>query len=256
MRILYLGNNLVGWKILSWLKRQEEEIVGLLIHPPGKQKYANEIIETAGLAESQIFYGPELKEPAVVKKISDLSPDIGLSILFDYILKDDFIRLYPKGIINLHPAYLPYNRGQYPNVWSIVENTPAGVTLHYIDVGIDTGEIIARRKVPVEPIDTGESLYRKLETASVDLFKQTWPRIRAERHSPTTQKMDSGTYHRTEDTRTIDRIDLDRMYRAGDLINIVRARTFPPHHGAYFLDGDRKVYLRLQLYYEGEEKRR
>jgi len=256
MRILYLGNNRVSWEILSWLKRQKEEIVGLVIHPTGKQKYANEIIETAGLAESQIFCGSELREPTMVKKISDLSPDIGLSILFDYILKDDFIRLFPKGIINLHPAFLPYNRGQYPNVWSIVENSPAGVTLHYIDAGIDTGEIITRCKVPVEPIDTGESLYRKLETASVELFKKTWPQIRAERLSPITQKRDSGTYHRVEDTETIDRIDLDRMYRAGDLINIIRARTFPPHHGAYFLNGHRKVFLRLQLYYESEEKRR
>ena len=256
MRILYLGNNRVGWELLSWLKRQEEEIVGLVIHPPGKQKYANEIIETAGLEESQIFYGPELREPAVVKKIAELSPDIGLLVLFDYILKEKFIRLFPKGIINLHPAYLPYNRGQYPNVWSIVENTPAGVTLHYIDAGIDTGEIIARCRVPVEPIDTGESLYRKLETASVELFKQSWSRIRVECLLPTTQEKDSGTYHRTEDTETIDRIDIDRLYRAGDLINIIRARTFPPYHGAYFLDGDRKVYLRLQLYYEGEEKRR
>ena len=256
MRILYLGNNRVGWEILSWLKRQGGEIVGLVMHPPGKQKYANELLETASLAESQIFYGPELREPAVVKKISELSPDIGLSILFDYILKDEFIGLFPKGIINLHPAYLPYNRGQYPNVWSIVEQTPAGATLHYVDAGIDTGEIIARTRVSVEPIDTGESLYHKLENASIELFKKTWPLIQAGHASPIAPEKESGTYHRTKDTETIDCIELDRMYRARDLINIIRARTFPPYHGAYVLDGDRKVYLRLQLFYETEEKRR
>jgi len=50
----------------------------------------------------------------------------------------------------------------------------------------------------------------------------------------------------------IDEIDLDRTYTARELIDIVRARTFPPHRGAYFRVGQRKVYLRLQLFYEND----
>jgi len=52
-----------------------------------------------------------------------------VSVLFDYILKPDFLGMFPGGTINLNPALLPYNRGQYPNVWSIVEGTPAGATI-------------------------------------------------------------------------------------------------------------------------------
>jgi methionyl-tRNA formyltransferase len=250
MRILYLGNNRVGWKILSWLKNQGEEIVGLVVHPPSKQKFASEIIDTAGLSEAHIFDGSQLRNPKVISKISDLQADIGLSILFGFILKEEFIRIPKHGIINLHPAYLPFNRGQYPNVWSIVEKTPAGISLHYIDKGIDTGKIIARNMVAIEPIDTGETLYHKLEQESIDLFKNTWPRIRTGRIPYISPEDTIGTYHRTKDTETIDHIDLNRMYRAEDLINIIRARTYPPYHGAYFIEGDRKVYMRLQLYYD------
>ena len=75
----------------------------------------------------------KLKEPKVLEAIDALQPDIGLSILFDYILRSEFLELCPLGVVNLHPSYLPYNRGQYPNVWSIMDGTPAGVTLHYID---------------------------------------------------------------------------------------------------------------------------
>jgi len=250
MRILYLGNNWVGWQVLKWLKKQSEEIVGLVVHPPHNQKYGSEILKAADLPSSGVFDGSELHKPEVTKAIRDLAPDIALSVLFHYILKPEFLAVFPQGIVNLHPAYLPYNRGQYPNVWSIIEGTPAGVTLHYIDVKIDTGDIIAQREVPVEPVDTGEILYRKLEQASVELFQETWPLIKEGKATRMPQSGEAGTYHLTKDVESVDKIDLDRIYIARDLINILRARTFPPYKGAYFTSNGRKVYLSLQLGYD------
>ena len=90
--------------------------------------------------------------------------------MFGYILRPNFLRLIPRGCVNVHPALLPYNRGAYPNVWSIVDGSPAGVTIHFVDEGIDTGDIIAQAQVVIEPVDTGESLYRKLERGAVALF--------------------------------------------------------------------------------------
>ena len=156
----------------------------------------------------------------------------------------------PAGCVNCHPALLPYNRGQYPNVWSIIENTPAGVTLHYIDCGIDTGDIIAQKEVLIEPIDTGESLYKKLEKTCVNLFKDTWFMIRSRQAPRIPQLSNEGTYHRTSDVELIDKIELDCKYTARELINILRARTFPPYKGAYFLHNGRKVYLQLKLFNE------
>ena len=252
MKILYLANNWLGWQILKWLKEQGEEIVGLVIHPPHKQKYVHEMLEVAYLPSHRIFYGSQLGDSDVVEAIQKLMPDIGISILFDYILKSEFLNMFPQGVINLHPALLPYNRGQYPNVWSIVEGTPAGVTLHYVDEGTDTGDIIAQQEVPVEPIDTGETLYRKLERASLTLFQETWPLIKAGRAPRIPQNKGVGTYHRTRDVESIDKIQLDQQYKARDLINILRARTFPPYKGAYFEVGGKRVYMYLRLEY-GEE---
>jgi methionyl-tRNA formyltransferase len=250
MRILYLGNNWVGWQVLKWLKEQGEEIAGLVIHPPRKQKYAKEILRAAGLPAAKVFDGSRLAQPEVMAAIRKLAPDIGLSVLFDYILKPEFLSIFPQGVVNLHPAYLPYNRGQYPNVWSIIENTPAGVTLHYIDKGTDTGDIIARKEVAVEPVDTGETLYRKLERASVALFRETWPLVRSGKATRAPQGSEPGTCHRTKDVEAIDEIHLDETYVARDLINVLRARTFPPYPGAYFMHQGRRIYLRLQLLYE------
>jgi len=250
MRILFLGNNWVGWQVLKYLKEQEEKVVGLVIHPQGKRNFGEEIISTANVNGNQIIAGQTLRQPAVLEAIKALRPDIGLSILFDYVLRSEFLKLFSLGVVNLHSSYLPYNRGQYPNVWSIVEGTPAGVTLHYIDEGIDTGDLIAQDEVAVEPVDTGEALYRKLEQTCVELFKKTWPLIRSGNAQRITQNKGAGTYHTTSDVDLIDAIDLDKTYTGRELIDVIRARTFEPYKGAYFVDQERKIYMRMQLLYE------
>lgn len=250
MRILFLGNNWVGWQVVHWLREQNEQVVGLVVHPPHKRKYGDEIIRSVQVSPAHIFDGACLRQPEMLQAIKTLQADIALSVFFGYILRREFLDLFSAGVVNLHPAYLPYNRGVYPNIWSIVEGTPAGVTLHYVDAGVDTGDIIARRQAPIEPVDTGETLYRKLEQACVDLFKDTWPLICSGRAPRIPQGKQEGTYHRTQDVERIDAVNLDRMYTARELIDIIRARTFPPYPGAYFMHQGRKVYLCLQLLYE------
>jgi methionyl-tRNA formyltransferase len=252
MRILFLGNNRLGWQVLQWLKQQNEEIVGLVIHPPHEQRFAAEIISVSGLAAEQVFDGSRLRNEMVLESVKALKPDLGISIMFGYILRSEFLNVFPKGCINLHPAYLPYNRGAYPNVWSIIDETLAGVTLHYVDPGVDTGAIIAQREIVVEPIDTGASLYSKLERAALALFKETWPLFKADQIKSVVQPIAAGTYHRIQDVERIDQIDLDATYKAKELLNILRARTFRPYPGAYFVVDGRKVYLRLELTY-GEQ---
>jgi UDP-2,4-diacetamido-2,4,6-trideoxy-beta-L-altropyranose hydrolase len=249
-RILYMGNNRVGWQALKWLIQQGADIVGLVVHPPAKRKFVDEMLGLVNLPADRIFDGSRLREASVREAIAALQPDIGLSIFFGYILKSEFISLFPLGVVNLHPSYLPYNRGQYPNVWSIIEGTPAGVTIHYIDAGIDTGDLIAQREVPVTSVDTGQTLYLKLESASLDLFKETWPLIAAGKAPRITQSGVEGTFHKTKDVEQIDRINLDARLNARELIDILRARTFPPYSGAYFIDDDgRRVDVLIELRY-------
>jgi methionyl-tRNA formyltransferase len=252
MRILYLGNNRVGWQVLDWLVQQGEQIVGLVVHPPERQRYGGEIISTADLPAACVFYGDTLRAEQTLDRVRALQPDIGLSVFFGYIMVPSFLELFPLGCINLHPAFLPYNRGAYPNVWSIVEGTPAGATLHYVDTGVDTGNIIAQYQVPVHPTDTGERLYQRLEQACIELFRETWPLVRSGQAPRYPQDPHAGTLHRVRDVARLDAIDPDTKYTARELIDIIRARTFPPYPGAYFELEGKRVYLRLQLLSEEE----
>lgn len=246
MRIFFLGNNWLGWQVLRWLGEQKEDVVGLAIHPEAHQRHVAEIRQEVSGTNCSILDGSRLKDRDTLQQVCELRADIAVSVLFAYVVSPEFIDLFPQGCINLHPALLPYNRGRFPNVWSIVAKTPAGVSLHYIDQGIDTGDLIAQREVEVRVTDTGATLYRRLELEGFRLFQDTWPSIRAGTNLRTPQAME-GSYHRARDVEGIDEIDLQKSYRAEDLLNILRARTFPPYRGAYFRHGGKKIYLRLEL---------
>lgn len=247
-KIVFAGNNQIAVDILKFLTEQKANIVGLVVHPTGFAKKKSELISISRLPKSKIFRGDRLNNVQTVAAIKNLKPDLFLSINFRYLLKDKIIIIPKHGCINLHFGYLPYNRGVFADVFSIVENTPAGITYHLIDTGIDTGKIISQMKVDKSDTDTGKTLYRKLTQAAYDLFVKTWPKIQNWGFRPISQSQ-GGTFHRRSDIASIDKIDLGKKYKAGDLINILRARTFPPYHGAYFINSDgTKTHLRLKLY--------
>lgn len=252
MRIIFFGNNWVGWQTLKWLRKQPDPVVAIILHESARRKYGQQLLDEAGLDETCVFDAGTLETPETLARIDATSPDIGVSAYFGHILKPPVLGLLPRGCVNLHPALLPYNRGAYPNVWSIIDRTPAGATLHWIDPGVDTGDIIAQREIPVEATDTGETLHRKLERLSVDVFKDNWPSVVAGTAPRTRQLAGTGTGHRVRDVRQVDEIDLDKSYLARDLLDILRARTFPPHRGAHFRIGDRKIFVEVKLTYGDE----
>ena len=86
MRVLFLGNNWVGWQVARWLEEQGEEIVGLVIHPPQKRRYGEEIIDSAKVDQTSIFDGAKLRQTKTLEAIKELQPDIGVSAFFGYIL--------------------------------------------------------------------------------------------------------------------------------------------------------------------------
>lgn len=257
MRILFLGNNELALRILRWLREQREDIAALVVHPPEKGRFRDDLIEASGLPPERIYEGQRLREADVLAALRRERADLALSVLFGYVLRREFLELFPGRCFNLHPALLPYNQGAHPNVWSLVESTPAGVTLHQMDEGLDTGDVVAQQEVAVEPVDTAESLYGKLMAASFELFVRTWPQLRTGSPPRRPQDPRKASSHRVEDLAKTDEIELDRSYKARDLLNLLRARTFPPYPSAFFRVGGKKVYVRVDLSYgpEGKEDR-
>lgn len=103
--------------------------------------------------------------------------DFLISYGYRHILKPEILNCFPNRAINIHISFLPWNRGADPNLRSFLENTPKGVTIHYLDEGIDTGDILVQTQTEFTR-DTLRTSYDKLNALAIGLFKQSWLDIR------------------------------------------------------------------------------
>jgi methionyl-tRNA formyltransferase len=179
--------------------------------------------------------------------IRALRGNIFLLAWWPLILKRDFLALGQDVTLNLHPSLLPYARGKDPNFWTIVEESPFGVSIHHVTPDIDAGDVAFQREIPCTWEDTGETLYRKAERTMVDLFRDSCSRIAKLDIPKQPQDLASGTFHRRNelDPRTL--IDLEQRYTARELLNLLRGRTFEPHPACQFNDGGETYEVRVSI---------
>ena len=105
--------------------------------------------------------------------------DFVVSYNYKYIIREDVIAVLPDRIINLHISLLPWNRGADPNIWSFIESTPKGVTIHNVDVGVDTGDVLVQKEIYLNgKEETLRSSYDKLHLEIFNLFKDNWESIK------------------------------------------------------------------------------
>jgi len=124
--------------------------------------------------------------------------DFVISFGYRHIIKKDLIEIFPGKIVNLHISFLPWNRGSDPNLWSFLEDTPRGVSIHFIDSGVDTGRIIAQREVEILEDDTLRTSYKRLTRELESLFRKEWPSMR-DGHIKSIPQPPGGSYHRLKD---------------------------------------------------------
>ena len=116
-------------------------------------------------------------EPQVEMQLVRMLQAAGVELVvlagFMRVLKEQILAAFPRRIINLHPSLLP----KFPGVEAWTQALAAGekftgCTVHYVDAGIDSGEIIAQREVPIKPEDTPESLHARIQIAERELYPE------------------------------------------------------------------------------------
>ena len=165
MKILCLYNNECALELFEWMRNQNNECV-----------LWNEELSTEWVRQHQF--------------------DLAVSYTYSKIIKMEIIDELNGNIVNLHTSYLPWNRGVDPNMWSLIDQTPRGVTLHYIDNKLDKGFVIAQEMVPCCDLRTQtlKSSYDMLHEMAVGMFKKAfyyydyWQEMKK-------QTLGKGTYH-------------------------------------------------------------
>lgn len=125
--------------------------------------------------------------------------DIIVSYGYRHIISKDIIEYMKNKIINLHISFLPWNRGADPNFWSFFNDTKKGVSIHLIDEGIDTGDIIVQKEVLFRDSITLRESYNILTHEIEELFYEYWPKIREGNITPFQQIIDEGSLHYSKD---------------------------------------------------------
>jgi methionyl-tRNA formyltransferase len=216
--LVFLGINDIGQKVYDWLTDRDDVKI------------------TALLTESD-----------QLGTIETLQPDLILSAGYRHIVPQEILEIPKKGAVNFHKSYLPYNRGANPNVWSIIEDSPAGVSLHYMTSEVDAGPIIDRRSVPVYPDDNAKNLYERLENAQFDQFREVWSSIRDDEVETISQEENEATVHKKEEFVDLWEIDTDQSIIVEDFLKKLRALTFPPYKNAYFTKNGKKYHVEIKI---------
>ena len=135
------------------------------------------------LVDLLVEHGEEVtytEQKISLEKVQHVVPEMIISYNHKHILGPDILQAVDGWAINLHISYLPYNRGAYPNIWSFLEDTPKGVTIHNIGAGIDTGDIMAQKQVYIDiEKETFKSAYEILHQEIQFLFKANWEEIKS-----------------------------------------------------------------------------
>lgn len=237
--------NHVGTEIARFLGAQSDLLACVIVNRADSEAVREQIISAANA--THVIHSDALYEPGTIKLLQSLSIDYLILAWWPNIIKSALINIPARGCLNFHPSYLPYNRGKHYNFWNLVEDVPFGVTIHWVDESVDGGEIAFQRKIEKTWEDTGASLFSKAQHAIIELFKDNFERIRLQDVPRIPQQPDTGSYHHSRELDAASRIDLNATYTARHLLNVLRARTFPPHPGAWFVADGVKYEVRVDI---------
>jgi methionyl-tRNA formyltransferase len=172
--------------------------------------------------------------PPALGAVRQLAPDLILSVFYGRIFREPMISLPRLGTLNLHFGLLPEYRGNRPMPWAMINDDLPGMTLHHVDAGIDSGDIIARLPVPPRPNETMSDLYHRASGVGLDLLLRELPRVVDGVTERLPQDPSKARYYKKGEP--YDRW-IDWRQPATAIERFVRALWFPPFAAARFMLG-------------------
>lgn len=179
-RVLFVGMPDMAYICLEGLKHEGVNIVGVIGAKKNHPTYLN-FKNFVNQHQLNFLEYDNLDDKEFIERIQALKPDIAVVCSFNYKIPKVLLELVKEGFINIHPSILPKYRG--PNPYSAViinKEAETGVTLHFMDDGFDTGDIIVQKIVPILPIETMGTLFNRLNVIAFDLLLETLKKYESE----------------------------------------------------------------------------
>ena len=219
------------------------DVVGVVSQPDKRVGRKQELVVTPikklAMEYSILVLQPE-KIRSEYQEILDLKPDLIVTCAYGQIIPKEILDFPKFGCINVHASLLPKLRGGAPIHHALIDGySKTGITIMYMDVGMDDGDIISQKEILIEDSDNLESLHDKLSVLGKELLLETLPSILEGTNSRQKQNVDDVTFAYNI-KREEEHISFDKSSR--EIFNLIRGLSPVPGANAILFDREMKIY--------------
>ncbi len=200
MKVLFMGTPDFAAVTLNKLIESRHEIIGVVTQPDKQKGRGHELayspVKELALRHGLTIYQPvKVKEPEFLETVGQLAPEVIVVSAFGQLLPKALLDLPPYGCINVHGSLLPKYRGAAPIQYAILDGEKeTGITIMYMDVGLDTGDMILQEKLAISPEETGGSLFDKMAHLGAELLLTALEQLEDGTATRTPQNDEEATY--------------------------------------------------------------
>ena len=244
MRIVFMGTPDFAVNVLQGLiDHYKDDIVGV-VSQPDKLVGRHQVLTNTPIKELALKYNIPVIQPEKIRKdfqgVLDFKPDLIVTCAYGQIIPKEILDCPKLGCINVHASLLPKLRGGAPIHKAIIDDYKVtGVTIMYMDVGMDTGDMISKVEVPILESDNLESLHDKLSEAGTKLLLDTLPSIIDGTNPREKQNEDEVTFAYNI-KREEEHVDFSKSSR--EVFNLIRGLCPVPCANVLLDGAEMKVY--------------
>ena len=239
MKAIVLAYHNIGCTGIKALLRNGFEIAAVFTHNDDpKEKIWFESVARLAAAHDIPVYAPEdINHPISVQRIKEMKPDLLFSFYYRNMIGSSILEIPAGGCFNLHGSFLPAYRGRCPINWVLVNGEKeTGVTLHYMTLRPDDGDVVCRSRIAIDRDDTAKTLHEKTARTASGMLDEILPQILQGSNPREPQNSAKASYYGGRGPADG---EIDWFGSSGQVRNLVRAVT-DPFPGAFTHVGDRK----------------
>lgn len=200
MKVIFMGTPDFSVPTLQTLIDSRHQVIGVVTQPDKPKGRGNKILHTPVKAKAieyqlPIFQPSKVREPEFIKLVKGLKPDVIIVIAFGQILPKALLDIPRYGCINIHASLLPKYRGAGPIQWAVINGEETtGLTTMFMDVGLDTGDMLLKAEINLANDETGGSLHDRLSVMGGPLILETLEQLQSDTIVRIPQEEQGATY--------------------------------------------------------------
>ncbi len=239
MKVVFMGTPDFAVPTLKALI-EKHEVLAVISQPDkpkgrGKKLQPTPVKIAAEEAGITVYQPEKIKDPEFMEILKNIEADVFVVVAYGQILPQAVLDMPKYGCINVHGSLLPKYRGAAPIQWSIIDGEEVtGVTIMYMEKGLDTGDMLLKREIPIDPEDTYGSLHDKMAPIGAKALIETLDMLEKGEVKPEKQDDEKSSYVSVIN-KSLGLIDWSKS--AKEIVDL--ARGLDPVPGAYsFLNGE------------------